>query len=281
MWNIGLSWIPQGALEGLSFDIDYYDYDYKDLISREGHQALIDADNLNRCPNGTNDDPAAGPLCGTSDQDGDGVDEVYTIGPGLTDKVIRRDDGGLLRTQAEYFNAPSLKTTGIDFNLAYQFDTGIGTWRFGILGSHTLKYDIIDDQGNEIDGVGSRNAGNSIGRPLPPWKVNGTISWFKDRHSALATIRYIDSYDDDVPQSALRGAFGFENETIESWTSLDLQYNFQIGQWGGAVQDSVITIGLKNATNEEPPIVNVDGGYDYFTHDPRGRIVYGRFRVTL
>ena len=104
-----------------------------------------------------------------------------------------------------------------------------------MLGSHTLKYDIIDDLGNEIDGVGSRNAGNSIGRPLPPWKVNGTIlSWFKDRHSALATIRYIDGYDDDVPQSALRGSFGFENETIESWTSLDLQYSFQIGTSGAA-----------------------------------------------
>lgn len=281
MWNIGLSWIPMGALEGLSVDLDYYDYDYKDLISREGHQSLIDQDNLSRCPNGNNDDPLAGPLCGTSDQNGDGVDEVYSIGPGLPDKVIRRADGGLLRTQAQYFNAPSLKTTGIDLNIAYQFDTGIGTWRLGILGSHTLKYDIIDDQGNKIDGVGSRNAGNSIGRPLPPWKVNGTINWFKDRHSALATIRYIDSYDDDVPQSALRGAYGFENESIESWTSLDLQYNFQIGSWGGAIQDSVITLGLKNATNEEPPIVNVDGGYDYFTHDPRGRIIYGRFRVTL
>ena len=36
MFNVGVSWIPtEGVLEGLSMDVDYYNYRYEDLISRE------------------------------------------------------------------------------------------------------------------------------------------------------------------------------------------------------------------------------------------------------
>ena len=32
--NFGLSWIPQdGILEGLSVDVDYYNYEYSDIIT--------------------------------------------------------------------------------------------------------------------------------------------------------------------------------------------------------------------------------------------------------
>ncbi len=37
--------------------------------------------------------------------------------------------------------------------------------------------------------------------------------------------------------------------------------------------------GEKNLLNEEPPLVNVDGAYDYYTHDPRGRIYYARYQL--
>ncbi|MFB3105125.1 MAG: TonB-dependent receptor domain-containing protein, partial [Pseudomonadales bacterium] len=36
VFNIGLSWAPvDGLLEGLTLDLDYYDYDYDDIITRE------------------------------------------------------------------------------------------------------------------------------------------------------------------------------------------------------------------------------------------------------
>ena len=44
--NFGLSWIPQeGLLEGLSVDVDYYRYDYVDIMTRENSAALLAADN--------------------------------------------------------------------------------------------------------------------------------------------------------------------------------------------------------------------------------------------
>jgi len=238
-FNVGLSYIPQdGPLAGLSANIDYYNYSYEDLITREAHQDLIDQDNASRCPNGFNADPAAGPLCGVVDSDGDGITEVISIGPGLA-SVIRSDTGNLLRTEASYTNAQELDTSGIDLSLGYTFDTdSAGTFRVGFNGSWTIEYDLITDAGVRIDGVGSRNAGNTVGRSLPEFKLNATVGWAYRGFAASAIVRYIDGYDDDVAQSALRGAF--------------------IGEH-----------------------LNVDGAFDPFTHDPRGRIWYGGIRVSL
>ena len=279
MFNVGFSWAPtDGGLEGLSIDMDYYSYQYQDLISREGHQDLINQDNALRCPNGLNDDATAGELCGVSDQDGDGVKEFYSIGAGLPNKVIRRGDGGLLRTEAVYFNAPSLDTSGID--LAFIHGKPEGWLVSGATGSYTLAYDITTDKGAKIDGVGRRNSGNSIGRPLPKYKANVNLRWMYDNHSVIATLRHVDDYEDDTPQSELRGSWLFA-PTIDSHTELDMQYSMHISETGWLDGSSTFVLGIKNLTNEEPPVVNVDGGYDYFTHDPRGRIFYGRLAWSI
>jgi iron complex outermembrane receptor protein len=148
-------------------------------------------------------------------------------------------------------------------------------------GSYTLAYDITTDKGAKIDGVGSRNSGNSIGRPLPQYKANLNLRWMYDIHSLIATIRHVDDYEDDTPQSALRGSYGFFAPTIDSHTELDLQYSMQMSETGVFGGSSIFVFGIKNLTNEEPPVVNVDGGFDYFTHDPRGRIVYCRLTWSI
>jgi iron complex outermembrane receptor protein len=282
VWNIGVSWIPDGDLEGLNANLDYYNYTYNDLISREGHQDLINRDNALRCPNGFNDDPTMGALCGVSDQDGNGLTEVYSIGAGIPDKVIRSADGGLLRTAAGYFNAPSLETSGFDLGLGYNFGIGdMGEITTNLAMSYTLSYDIVSDSGVNIDGVGSRNQGNSIGFPLPEYRANFTLGWSKDIHGASLIVRHIAGYTDDVPQSALRGAYiGFAPE-IDSFTTIDVQYNLALPALSFQNEGSVVTFGIKNLANEVPPLVNTDGAFDPFTHDPRGRIYYGRFTFSL
>ena len=280
--NLGFVWTPLGPLDGLRIAADYYSYEYDNLIAREGHQYLIDLDNSLRCPGGNNSDPAAGPLCGTSDQNGDGLVEVYSIGAGIPDKVIRSASGSLLRTQASYFNAPSLETSGIDLEASYSWDMGgIGMLSSKLGLSYTLDYDITLEDGTAVDGVGSRNAGNAIGRPLPQYKANLVLGWLRGGHSAFVTVRHVDEYEDDVAQSALRGAYIGFAETIESMTTIDLQYELDLPVPGLESASSALTLGAKNVANEAPPLVNVDGAYDYYTHDPRGRIWYARYKIQL
>ena len=100
----GFTWEPTFPF-GVSIDVDWYQYEYSDLIIREGHQELIDRDNVLRCPNGVNGDPQKGPVCGVWDHDHDGIATVFSIGTGLPNKVIRREDGYLVRTDPLYLNA--------------------------------------------------------------------------------------------------------------------------------------------------------------------------------
>ena len=280
VFNAGFSWNPAGLLDGLSLDLDYYRYDYSDLIVREGHQELIDRDNASRCPGGLNDDPANGPLCGSWDLDGDGIVTVYSIGPGLPGKVIRREDGYLVRTEASYFNAHSLESSGIDLALAYARDVaGAGFFRASLDLSYTLEYDIVLANGEKIKGAGSRNAGNSIGRPMPRYRANAGLNWRRGRHDVFLNLRYIHSYRDDTPQSAFLGAYIGYAETIDSMTTVDLQYRLELPALTARQKGSHLTLGVKNLLNEGPPLVNVDGAYDYYTHDPRGRIFHARYRM--
>ncbi len=282
VFNVGFVWSPAGVLDGLRLVLDYYAYEYDNLISREGHQYLINRDNSLRCPNGVNDDPDVGPLCGVSDQDGDGQSEVYSLGEGLPDKVIRTAGGSLLRTQASYFNAPSLDTSGLDLEVSHEWelrDLGLFSSKLGI--SYTLDYDITLEDGTRIDGVASRNAGNSIGRPLPQYKANLVLGWLRGDHSAFVTVRHIDEYEDDMPQSALRGSYIGFAETIDTMTTVDVQYELGLPvPWVPSAR-SALTVGIRNLANERPPLVNSDGGYDYYTHDPRGRIWYASYKLEL
>lgn len=284
VWNVGLSWAPlEGPLIGLSVDFDYYNVSYDDLLTREGHQDLINKDNASRCPNGVNQDPAAGPLCGAFDTNGDGLAEVYSIGPGLPDKVIRREDGNFIRTEASYLNAQELESSGIDLTLGYQISTKkAGDWRFQWSTSYTLDYDLTDPDGSKIDGVGSRNANNSIGHTLPEFRSNLSIFWHYDRHSTVIMARHTDGYEDDLPQSGLRGQFIGLHPNIDSYTTVDVAYTYTLPQLGFQADGSAITLGVKNIANEEPPKMNTDGGYDAFSGaSPIGRIFYARYKMAL
>ena len=69
--------------------------------------------------------------------------------------------------------------------------------------------------------------------------------------------------------------------TIDSWTTGDLQYNVQLPGFAFQSEGSTLTFGIKNAGNREAPFVNTDGGFDAFTHDPRGRMWYAKYYWTM
>ncbi len=280
VFNVGISWEPE-FLQGLNIDFDFYGYDYSELIVREGHQELIDRDNALRCPNGVNNDPEAGPLCGVWDHNGDGIVTVFSIGEGLPDKVVRREDGYLVRTEASYFNAPSLKTSGLDFTVTYQWHTDdYGDFKVATSASKTFSYDIVLANGQSIDGLGSRNVTNSIGRSMPAYRSYSSLTWSHKNHFVALSVQTISSYDDDSMQSRFLGAYIGYAESIDSMTTMNIQYRMRFESFISLSGVSQLTLGIKNLFNQEPPLVQVDGAFDYYTHDARGRIYYVRYRLS-
>ncbi len=286
-WNIGFSYAPtEGALAGLSVDVDYYNYEYDDLITVTSPQEVITADALSRCPQGINIPGsatfnAAIPLCGVI-PDANGVPQIVNDpagGGGLPDILIRDDFGNFLSVQPPFDNAQGLDTSGIDLAIGYGFDVNnIGTFKASLAGSWTAEYDVTLADGTEIDGVGSRNFANSVGRPLPEFQANFSLGLQRNAHSGVVFVRYIDSYiDDQLNPSTLRRDRNANDIRINSFTTVDVQYSYSFD--GPAGSSNTFTLGGKNVGNRTPPQVNVDGGFDPFTHDPRGALWYAKISL--
>ncbi|MCY4095514.1 MAG: TonB-dependent receptor [Gammaproteobacteria bacterium] len=276
-FNIGVSWESE-TISGLQVSLDHYRYEYENLITRERHQSLVDLDNSLRCPSGINHDINAPPLCGVYDHDGDGVPSVFSIGEGIPDKVIRREDGYLVHTIASYFNAPSLTVTGFDASIRYAWDSGdLGRFEIASEVNYATDYTITLADGTVTNGLGKRNITNSIGRSMPEYRIRNSLNWTRNRHAMNISSFSVSDYQDEGPQSDFLASYIGYWETIDGMTTVDAQYSVDLPEFLG----SELALGIKNLLNKDPPWVNVDGAYDYYTHDPTGRVYYARFRISL
>lgn len=246
-YNIGFSLEP---VDDWSIELDYWNFDFTDLIIQESFQAILNAD------------------------------------PQNTDRVIRAGDplnGPLLQVNVTYVNASSLETSGLDFVTNYKIETDVGTFTPSISATYILAYDLEDPQAGSIDGAGSRNF-NNIGVSTPELRMNFGLNWKNGYHSANLFARYIDSYLDD--QNCADGTtfsagctVGFKE--IDSHVTIDAQYNIDLGSMFETDNSYVLTIGGLNLTDEDPPQVFTNSGFDSKVHDPRGRQVYARLAVAF
>ncbi|WP_262693608.1 TonB-dependent receptor domain-containing protein [Kordiimonas aquimaris] len=176
--NFGASY--QSA--GWELDIDYWHYDFSNVIIQENFQAIVNAD-----PQG--------------------------------DRVIRAngDTGNILIVLVDFVNASSVTTNGLDVNLRYNIDTDYGIIQPFFEGTRVFNYDIDDPQGGEIEGAGSRNFSN-FGSPTAETRFNTGIAFTNSVHDARFYVRHISSLTDDENQGQRIGAF----TTVDAQYTLNL-----------------------------------------------------------
>jgi outer membrane receptor protein involved in Fe transport len=231
-FNVGFSFEP---VDDLSIEVDYWSFDFTNLITQESFQAILNAEPQN-------------------------PDRVVRVGDPL--------NGPIIRINTTYVNANSLETSGLDLVANYKIDTDIGTFTPNISATYILAYDLVDPQAGQIDGVGSRNY-NNIGTSTPELKANFGLNWTHENYSANIFARHIDSYTDD--QNDLR--------EIESHLTWDAQLNIDLGGILETDAAYILTFGGVNLTDQDPPQVYTNGGFDSKVHDPRGRQVYARLAI--
>ena len=122
MWNLGFSWIPEGMLEGFQLDMDYYDYEYEDILSRQSYLSIVAADN------------AALSASSLS------VVDAIAAGVGNRDQVLRTGTGKLLRVLPEFVNQNSAETSGLDLQASYSFDNKYGAFRATLAGAYVSEF---------------------------------------------------------------------------------------------------------------------------------------------
>ena len=229
--NLGLSWRPADNLE---IDIDYWSFDYSNIIVKESAQGLVDQASTDF-------------LLGLTDTNA--LKKV--IRAGSSNDVF----GFISQINSDFINAPSLETDGIDLSAKWQVAS---SFTIGIDLSNVMSYDLKTNSGASIDGLGSRNAGN-FARPVPEFRGNISADWQVNRHRLTFFMRQIDDYEDDL-----------SGNKIDEQTTADLRYSYLFGP----EQATSLTIGGINIFDEDPPKVETFIGFDVQTHDPRGRMLY-------
>jgi outer membrane receptor protein involved in Fe transport len=246
-YNLGFSLEP---VDDWSIELDYWNFEFTDLIIKENFQAILNAE------------------------------------PQNPERVVRAGDplnGPLLQVLTTYVNAQSLETSGLDIVSSYKIDTEMGTFTPSLSATYILAYDLVDPQADDIDGLGLRNFSN-IGVSTPQLRANLGLNWTHDAFSANIFARYIDSYSDD--QNCADGVLisptavctvGLKD--IDSHITWDAQVNIDLGGLFETDGAYVLTFGGVNLTDQDPPQVFTNAGFDSKVHDPRGRQIYARVAI--
>jgi outer membrane receptor protein involved in Fe transport len=159
--SFGGSYSPH-YVPGLSFSVDYYDIDIKDVIGTISAQ-----DAINRCFAGYQ------PAC---------------------DTIIRDSTGTITTLFGTQVNLAQYRTSGIDFDLAYRLPLstlGSGSssaLRFRLLATYVDRL-IINDGVNTFNRAG--NVGDNAGFTTPKWKATGSIGYESSNFLADMRIRYV------------------------------------------------------------------------------------------
>jgi len=175
-------------------------------------------------------------------------------------RVERTSAGTISIVNTAFINADAIDTSGIDFSGRASFDSGFGTISPFFDATLILSYDVTTN-GVEVDGLGRLNRSN-VGSPNQQFKGNFGFNWTNDFASANLILRHIGGYEDDG---------GVE---IDNFTTLDANVSFNIGDLVNSGSNTSLTVGVVNATAEDPPFVAVSGSYDPRSADPRGRRVF-------
>lgn len=273
-YGVGFSYSPEWELlQGLSFGVDYYNVKYENLLATETAQSISSGQGA----------AWAAALCPAAPVVALPAGACFDI---ASDPKVERDfdtgtgSGSLtpFRIYADRFNASSVETDGFDFNVLYDAD-----WDGIIPGDLVLrnettyvnKFEFQASAGSPVlEGAGNRNIDTPIARSIPEIRSNTSINWALGNHAANIIVRYISDYEDGRTAGTIA--------KIDSWTTIDVQYSYDLTDALNFQGDTLFTIGLNNVMDEDPPFVSSavsggnDFGYDVKVHDPRGRMMYFR-----
>jgi len=250
-FNIGLVLTDIG---NFNMTLDYWNIDFEDVIVIENAQTKVTIENV---------------LCNARTPDCRDPDIIRNalVGEDPIDNL--QHSGEISKVVANFVNAPTIETSGVDLNASLGFDTNsLGSLVVGLDYSYMFDYDIGSIPGVvggvvttvNIDAVGSRNDSN-IATSLPQFRANVYLDWFGERHNAKLLVRHIDEYEDDRV-----GTNQQFNSVIDSWTTVDLYYNFNFSN-----DRTTLGFNVTNIADEDPPFMDQDLNFDARIHSPFGR----------
>lgn len=221
--------------DGFSVTADYYDIDITNAIAEINSQDIVNAC-LSNTGTAINTDSA---LCQSAQ--------------------ISMDNTGRISFNNQLQNIGSEKTSGIDLNVAYNFEMLGLDWRAAADSTMLLKYEV-----DGTDYVGFITSGSGS---FSKYKTNLDLSVMADDWSANYQARFIagmDSYDCKDDTSACYAP------------SVDMVVYHDISASYFMTENLTLSAGINNLLDETPPYYtgNNDSNTDPYTYDTLGRRFY-------
>jgi iron complex outermembrane receptor protein len=149
---------------------------------------------------------------------------------------------------------------GVDFDLSNKWQTGVGDIRVGLNGSYFTKLTTAITAGAPpVDVVGTINFPQRF-------RARVDAGWNRGAISASGAFNHVSTYIQN-------GVTPIRN--IDAYRTTDLHFGYDIGKGNdsGVLSGLTVALDVQNAADEDPPFVNLNGGYDPQSSSPIGRLV--------
>jgi len=227
--TVGAVWTPD-FVDGLSVTIDWWQVELENLITSLGVQYILD-------------------------------DCYNNLNPAACDLVSRRADYSIAFISDASLNAAAATAEGVDTEVRYGFDTGVGRWDLAFLWAHMLDRTSQNFPGDTVnDLVGTRTTGSS-GTNYSEDKINYSVTWALNDFN----IAYLGEYISEVTSEAVLIPY---EQKVDAQLYHDLIFGYDLTKTG-----TRFSLGLTNITDEEPPYI--DQGFNAKT-DPSIYRMFGR-----
>jgi iron complex outermembrane receptor protein len=252
--TFGIVFTPE-FVEGLSVTLDYFDISIDDAIGTSGTDNVISG-----CYNSPN---FSSPFCAMIEGPARVGESPHSSSP------IRNALGNIAGTILTNQNLSTFETSGIDFDISYDFDTGFGDFNLQAWGTYLDAFDFQSDPGSPMIELAGKFGTDPYQGDVPAvfseWKVNYRIGFNRDNWGAAWTTRWFSETED-----VLADPNNF-NDIAEDMAYHDIQGYF-------VVNNMTFTAGIRNLTDEDPPYVT---NYDdmntiNFSYETAGTYYYVR-----
>lgn len=239
-WTFGGVWNP---VDDFSIALDYYSIEIENQIRRLTTQDVLDAEY--RCVV-------------------EGIESFCDTD--FWGEVDRSNLGGIIVTRP-LANTAAIKTSGIDMDMAYLFNTGIGSLETNLSISHIFEFETEAVPGSGlVDNIGYRG--------FPQLRANLTLTWTNGPFNATVIGNYTDGWKDCPQRVAAADPESPECEgdpRISSFTTWNAQLGYE-APWDGR-----FSIGVRNAFDRQAELQN-DGNIDAtHTIGIYGRTLYAAY----
>ncbi len=231
------------ASDNLSLGIDYWNYDLEGVIDKDTQGLLAQEAQLFQ---------SAGQL----------MTDVIFREPQTAAELAAGIPGRIDFINDSFFNVGQQETDGFDFDVSYVRDVeSVGKFSFNFNWTHVLSF---DEQKTESSPTEDLNG--EYRRPEDRW--TGSVDWEKDAWGITARSVFIGEFKDNKDLGKTR--------TVDSMLTFNLQARYM------GIEDTIISVGMDNVFDEEPPFSASEfQGYEFTTHSPRGQFAYARVTVSF